>query len=375
MPNPEFSPLQTELQAVTVVKERFDAAYAQAVISGDTTEAEQVRQELTDKMKALKEKLNPFEARLKVREQYESQIAMMARLGILEPLSDRKLGIKGIDGQEFPLLTYQEVSKRMVEKKDVLKTKVDQGFVKLVVVPFGMPLDKLVAIYKAALDKHFKDKKLFYTKKDHHDPQEPLEPITELNSDGSLYVWSEYGGADTNGKLVYYPKEFSTTNHGAQTKAQLLAGGQQGFTIRFVEDMPNIPHQGQGKTVGSSGNERRQLDTAGTSIQGYVEQGQTTPSPREYLKALQTEQQYEHEQGMTPEEQLMYALTYLEETNQVIDDYQGKGSISYQLGAFFPSSGSVPNAYWYRGDRQAHLRRDDPGYRNDYCGVRPAVGV
>lgn len=369
------SPLQAELHAVTALKERFDAAYQAAITSGDTTVAERLKQELTDKMNALKDKLNPFEARLKVREQYESQKSIMARLGILEALSDGRLGIKGIDGQEYPLPSYQEVSKRMVEKKEVLGTKVDQGFVKLLLVPFGMPLDKLVGIYKAALQKHFDENKLYYTKKDPHDAEEPLERITQLHAtEGPLWVWDQYNGADVNGKLVYYPKEFSA-QHGAKTKTELLADGQHGITLRFLEDMPNIPCQGHGKTVGKSGHERAQLDTAGTSITGYIESGHTIPSPREYLKALQTEKQYQNEQGMTPEEQIMYALTYLEETNQVIDDYQGKGSISYQLGAYFPSSARVPGSYWVRGNRRAYLRGSVPGRRRDRYGARSAVGV
>ncbi len=376
MPSPESSPLQTELHAVTAVKERFDVAYQTAVTSGNTDEAERLKQELTDKMNALKEKLNPFEARLKVREQYERQRTIMARLDILEPLKDGNLGIKGIDGQEYPLPTYQEVSKRMVEKKEKLGTKVDQGFVKLLLVPFGMPLDKLVGIYKAALQKHFDENKLFYTKKDPHDTGEPLVPITQLHAtEGPLWAWDQYNGADTNGKLVYYPKEFSATNHGAKTKANILADGTQGFTIRFLEDMPNIPRQGQGKTVGSSGHERMQLDTAGTSIQSHIEVGQTTPNPHEYLKALHTEKQYEDEEGMTPEEQIMYALTHLEETDQIIDDYQGNGSISYQLGAYFPSSEDVPYADWNRDVHRAYLYRNDPGLRSDNCGARSAVGV
>ena len=378
MPTPENSPLQAELRAVTAVKERFDAAYKEAVTSGDLTEAERLKQELTDKMNALKEKLNPFESRLKAREQYESQKTIMARLGILEALTDGSLGIRGIDGQEFPLPSYQEVSKRMVEKKEVLGTKIDQGFVKLLLVPFGMPLDKLVGIYKTVLQKHFDDKKLFYTKKTKQDPSEPdeaIEPITELNSAGPLWVWDGYNGADINGKLVYYPKEFSADNHGAKTKGYLLADQQQGFTIRLLEDMPNIPRQGQGKTVGSSEHQRAQLDTAGTSIKGQIEPGQTIPNPREYLKALQTEKQYQHEQGMTPEEHLMYALTHLEETDQVIDDYQGNGSVSYQLGAYFPASEGVPGSCWYRDGHRAYLSRGGSGLRSGVCGVRSAVGV
>ena len=77
---------------------------------------------------------------------------------------------------------------------------------------------------------------------------------------------------------------------------------------------------------------------------------------------------------MTPEDQLMYAITHLEETNQVIDDYKGKGSISYQVGAFFPASGGVPNAYWSRDSylgfgAGAHSFWNDNGLGVRWCNA------
>ena len=71
----------------------------------------------------------------------------------------------------------------------------------------------------------------------------------------------------------------------------------------------------------------------------------------------------------------MQAISYLEEKNQVIDDYQGKGSITYNTGAYFPGSGDVPGAYWSRGDRQADLDRDVPTNRDGDIGARSAVRV
>ncbi|MFH1255509.1 MAG: hypothetical protein V1667_03515, partial [bacterium] len=95
----------------------------------------------------------------------------------------------------------------------------------------------------------------------------------------------------------------------------------------------------------------------------------------QYLEMLKTNPQYQNETGMTPEEQIIYAIKHLEQTNQVIDDYSGKGSVSYQLGAFFPASGSVPGASWNRGYRQAYLGRFNPGNSNSGDGVRAWVRV
>jgi len=78
---------------------------------------------------------------------------------------------------------------------------------------------------------------------------------------------------------------------------------------------------------------------------------------------------------MTPEDQLVYALIHLEQTNQVIDDYSGHGSASYQLGAYFPASGDVPDADWNRDNRQVYLYRFSPGVSSSGGGLRSAVRV
>ena len=78
---------------------------------------------------------------------------------------------------------------------------------------------------------------------------------------------------------------------------------------------------------------------------------------------------------MTPEEQIIYAIKYLEQTNQVIDDYQGKGSASFQMGAYFPADGSVPGVDWDRDGRQARLGGRDPAGSGSVLGVRGVVRV
>ncbi|MBI3627030.1 hypothetical protein HY224_03220, partial [Candidatus Uhrbacteria bacterium] len=211
----------------------------------------------------------------------------------------------------------------------------------------------------------------FGTKENPSDPDEPLV----LDENEPVYVWDEYNGADENGSLVYQPNEL-TENHGGKTKAEVLGSGKHAWKVLFIEDMPNIPREGKGVTKGG----RKQIDTKGGGLNVAIETGKTIPSPAEYLKSVlaETKKQngkYEHEEGMTPEEQLIYAITHLEETNQVIDDYQGKGSVSYNLGAYFPASSAVPGSCWGRGGRQARLGGRDRDIRYSFCGIRPAVRV
>ena len=76
---------------------------------------------------------------------------------------------------------------------------------------------------------------------------------------------------------------------------------------------------------------------------------------------------------MTPEDQITYAMLYLEQTNQVVDDWQGKGLLSYQLGAYRLAFGDIPCAGWSRDFSQAYLGWSNPGFPDLACGVRSRV--
>ena len=292
---------------------------------------------------------------LKLKEQWNSQIKILSKLGILEIFPDSKtLGIRGVDGKEYPAPKPDEIQARLEAKKEMILEKMEQGFTKIIIEPFGYSFDALSEKYKKALLKHHKDGKLLATKEKSADPDE----ILDLNENEPLWRWEDgYNKCDTEDKIVYFPKEFSS-NHGGKTKKELLASDvSSGWNIWLVEDMPNIPREGKGKEIGK----RKQLET--------------NKEPKEYLKLLQTKNEYKNESGLTPEADIMYALTHLEETNQVINDYSGKGSISYQIGAYFPSSGDVPDSDWDRGYRQALLNRYYPASRGSKYGVRSGVRV
>jgi len=118
------------------------------------------------------------------------------------------MGIKGIDNKEYAFPEYSEIIKGMRENKEMLKTKIEQGFNQLLIVPFGMKLDDLIEKYRQVLLKHHREGKLLATKENPADPDEPLE----LDENQPVWVWQKYNNADINGKLVYFPQEFSQ-NH------------------------------------------------------------------------------------------------------------------------------------------------------------------
>src|SRR3989338_2761237 len=299
-------------------------------------------------------------------QQYEKQIDILRDACGFE-LESGEVGITGIDGKDYPVPTQEEIAVLVAENKELIEKKKEQGFTKLLLVPFGMKLEYLIHAYQDVITRHKETNKLFAAKKDASDQNEKLVPL-ELDESKPVWVWDQYGDADVNGKLVYHPEKFDKKDHQGKTKGELLQQGG-GWSILLIEDMPNIPETDP-KTVGG----RTQIDTKGSAMEQFLS-GKKVPTPKEYLQFIEQETVYSDEQGMTPEDQLMYAITHLEETDQVIDDYQGNGKISYQIGAYFPSSGHVPLAYCYRDYRQAYLNRYDVDNRNDNCGVRSAVRI
>ena len=285
---------------------------------------------------------------LNLEEQYKSQFIILNEAGILEILPETQdKGIIGIDGREYPIPTYQEILESITpETLKLIERKVEQGFTKLRLVPLGMPLEVLAERYKRVLLEHHSNGTLLSTD----------GAKLELNRDDPLYLWEGYKGADAEGKLVYFPKQFDPGNHQGKTKQELI-DEREAWQVLLIEDLPDLPAEGQGKTLGS----RKQLEA--------------NQSPKEYLNLTQSEAAYQGEQGLTPEGWLVCAITELAETNRQIDDWQGQGKYCYNFGAYFPSVSLVPNAYFYRDDCRAHLGRYYPGSARQDRSARSAVKI
>ena len=319
------------------------------------------------------EQLNPesFEYYLDIalEQQYRQTAKILDRLGLLEILPEcGEKGIMGIDGHEYPFPSLDSIKAKMRADKEKFKTKFNQGFTQIQLTPFGLPLEMLAAKLEEQILKHHHDGKLLATKANPTDPDEPLE----LDTNQPLFVWDQWidktkplgqQGADVNGQCVYHPTAFDKINHHGQTKQQILDQQRQtndpfaGWEVKLIETNPNIPREGKGHTEGH----RKQLETNQT--------------PTQYQKLLQTDPQYQHEHGETNEDWLTQFLVHLEQTNQVIDDWQGKGSATFLPGSYLPASVRLGYGYWFRVCRQAYLYGYGPGFRSSGFGLRSAVGI
>ncbi len=252
-----------------------------------------------------------------------------------------------IDGVSRTVPSYEEVVERLKANPELLSTKVEQGFTKLLLIPFGLSLDKLAQTYSQALK------------------TQQASPAGLKSSDGTTLeldtnepIWASdyWQGTDETGQLVYYPKQFTEDGHHGQTKSELITSGQA-WQIMLVEELTDIPAPSHGQVLAG----RAQLEA-----------GQT---PTDYLNTLQAGSAYAHESGLTPEAWLILALTRLHDSGQVLDDWSGNGKASYLFGAYNPSAGYLPNGYWSRDNRQASLYNANPGNDDADNGARSAVRI
>src|SRR3989339_873163 len=139
-----------------------------------------------------------------LREQYDFQVELLEQVGIL-----KEGAILGIDGNTYPIPTLEQIALRLFVRREILKTKHDQGFTKLLLVPFGMSLDSLQEIFKQFLLKYKRD-----------------NPDFDLNTNEPLWTWPRYQGADIGDSpdLVYEPQSFDKEGHGGKTKMEILKG-------------------------------------------------------------------------------------------------------------------------------------------------------
>ena len=370
-----------EYQAIKALKREFDSEHEKARETGNLVKVKELRAVLEKKRGTLAEKLWPFReiSQKEFRARYEEETEILKNAGLLEKLPGGKLGIgesMSINGKAYTLPGCQEVLRAMRKEKETFDFKAGQGLNQPLIAPFAHSIDFMAQRYGELIIQKFKEGKLLDSEGN---------VITDLRKQGEgddskndaagdkeyypLWKWEKYTGADKTGQLVYFPKEFSPQNHQGQTKKQLLEK-QGGFLVSLIEDLPDIPR---------ATNDPKEIAQRTKGGRRQLEAGQF---PKDYLKLMQREKDeegnpnpYRHESGWTLEEWLTYAIIHLEKAGQVLDDYQGRGSVSYETGSYFPASGGVPYAGWDRGNRRADLGRSDSGSSDSRIGVRGAVRV
>lgn len=374
----ECRQLKEELDSLISPEEEFELLLKTALESGkdgDLEKLEQLKREMTLRKERFKEKLWPFPElpRTELEAQYNGQIEILERAGLLTRLSNRELGIKLNNNVEYPLPSFQEITKRFREKREILKDKISQGFNQIQITPL-VPIETLKQTLSRLLTEHHNNRKLFKTKRNPNDPDEPLD----LDVNNPVYVHDQF---QDNPELKYYPKAFDPDNHQGITKDQLITE-TQGFNIILTEksqflpqenDPNNLPIPSTGSLQAGSGhrNGRKRIENNKTSI--------------EYLNLINQDSQYKDESYLTIEDWLTQFITHLEQTDQVSNDWNDNNA-TWLPGNYLPptleerrqnpgSSGKLPDGAWRRGAREARVGWGDPVIRRSGWGARPSVRI
>lgn len=366
MPPESTTPPRQDLESLKAFKQEFDSVREQAARAGGQEQAELIKkaraiyQQIQQGKQALEAKLWPYESKL-AKETLTNQYLRLKEAYLQTGLITKELPRSEEAGiiyknQEYTFPSLEGIIRTLTKdqaRREILKTKLEQGLVRLHITPM-LAIPELKDKLGQAILKHKRENKLFKTK---HNPTDPDEEL-DLDTNNPLYIYAQF----TDDNLVYYPKAFEPNNHQGLTKDQVIQQATfPGYNVMLIEDDLFLAQEGQGQIKAN----RKQLENNQTPIQ--------------YLETIQTKPEYASEQGWTIEDWLSYFLYNLEITNQVSNDWDDNNAI-WLIGNYLPTtdlnaSGVVPEAYWLRDNRQASVGWNFPGDRLQFWGARAAVRV
>lgn len=363
------------LQEIKTLKEAFDDAYNLTNVSSqeaDGLRARTLGSSLEGKIDALKESmwLEEVERIFHLREQYDSQITLLKKMGVLETDElgevvggERQIHfIVGSDLKQYPLPSFKGIAKGMMEKKELLRIKAEQGFVKLLLVPFAVHVNVLIKELDVYLETY------------------KYEQDGKLPSQNSTHVRNHLVRlGDLEQKLLYGPGALlKEGGRGGAVKKQILddqnahIDWSRGWQCLLVQATPDgkgigqIPQAGQGIIRGKK-NPRRDIE-AGKSSAEYV------------LDMVRSNEDmnpsYYGEVGMTVESWIVASMTHLQETGQLMDCWnKGAGCFAHLTGAYVSEHDSFCGACWDGNGYKAGFTAGSSGDKDSASGVRMAVRI
>lgn len=368
---------KTSLDKILLLQQAFHQAYKTTLHLEDVLviqDVQALKSSLEERVQTFKDQLWAAEAEhlFHLREQYTLQTGLLKEVGLVNVRNEidesgrqrEILFITGIDDKEYPLPSLADIFRHMGEKKEILRTKLDQGFNKLLLVPFAMGLKEMFENMEAYLTRH------------------PYVVGRSSNPTQTIHIFpgDECKDADRDEAIVYQPTLFTESGHQGNTKREILSDVSRanqllGWDILFIQGeergggIRQIPYPERGKEYGQ--NVPRKDIEAGKSAEAYLEQlqlAQTNPSSPYY-----------GESGMNLEGWLMAFITHLKETGGLLDDQYGINADcnALLLENHFPAYGYAPHMYYSHAKTQVIVSGTGE-YTNkpsERCGARFVIRV
>lgn len=272
-----------------------------------------------------------------VEREYDRCVTALNSAGILTFLKKSgTIGVTGIDGEEYPIPTIEQVVELFDNNSSLVGRKVGQGFDSLELTPMAMPTPLLIELMKTAIIRHAAAGKIYQTRRS---PTDPLIPV-RVNKEKQVWIWKTLKEAIESDELVYFPVEYSANHHGL-TKSEVIINRRfcayPGWSVGLSESLSVMPSQGQGIVLAG----RKQLETGS--------------SPNEYLKTLKSES-YEGETGKTIEDFITKFISRIEISNEIsndADDINALWCLAHYLKISYAEV--VPAGRWIRTVGRARL--------------------
>lgn len=278
-------------------------------------------------------------------EQYSREKQILEASGLIKPISTGELGIISYDGTEAPLPQLEQIAEHIpIEKILEIQKKKAQGFTRLLISPFGMPLLELINIYQRNLTEFEKQSKLFDSKGN------PLHVIPPQGKMAKITIGGPYMAGESQSLFSYYPSLPRVAFNPSLMPKSKPKSAYRPFNVLLVENLDEAVEVEKGEIL----SERKQLE------------GKQTPYA--YFSNL-LNQQYKGEVGFTLEDWLALAISKLHSENILIN----RETNSICLGTFLPKMISFPLVYArdeFSGTNFDSINRDD-GFSNS----SPRMGV
>jgi len=278
-----------------------------------------------------------------LREQYEDQIELLHKEGFLDHMKNLSR----------PVPTLEQIAKRLYERRETLEIKQDQGFTRLLLVPFATGLGFFVSVVQEFLGEYRKE-----------------HPDFTLGDFRRRFMSYDFdilpGDTGIKSSMMYYPTSagFYVPGHGGKTKKEILEAEDQdqgklapGWRVLLLQ----APHD---SAPGFCGISKEKIGRVrGIKKPRPDREGRYAPwNDIDFLEASRQDPSspYFGESGMTLEDWIVAFMTHLEATGKPLDEYEDKKSLAVNLaGCISLTAKGVPNIFWDHTDRRIVTRVDN----------------
>ncbi len=305
-----------ELARLKELKVEFDRVYEEGVADKDLSACAPLYKEMRELMRGdseirkMREDLPPALEKLDLEKQYYEQGELMYESGLFNKSIDKVTGLPVIErfGEKYVMPSWETVKRMLIKNREMLLEKCEQGFTKMLIVPFGYDLNTMGIKFKEKLEEFDKA------------ATDDSGGILDVKGDRVVFdrfaddYPADVGFPWRDESMRYYPEEYSEDSGLSKEEAISEFGAWQ---ICFVEDLKAVP------ALGTVKGGRQQIDINNSHLRFDVE---VDPQIfRDILsgkeKELRNPKKYKYEKGYTAEQDLWMRLTYLLSDDHTLADY------------------------------------------------------